>query len=43
MAQVVATCISENKGERKKPVDSVDCARITVSSAMPMPVTGTAR
>jgi MOSC domain-containing protein YiiM len=24
MAQVVAVCISENKGERKTPVDSVD-------------------
>jgi MOSC domain-containing protein YiiM len=24
MAQVVAVCISENKGERKKPVDSVE-------------------
>lgn len=24
MAHIVATCISENKGERKKPVDSVE-------------------
>ena len=43
MAKVLAVCISENKGERKQPVESVELRENHVSSVMPMPATGTAR
>lgn len=42
-AKVIAVCISENKGERKTPVASVELGRTTALWGMPTRGSGTGR